>query len=131
MNNNIFLQNKKFNPDISKKLSEKQNSRNCSYQQTNEIINPIIGDTTLNKLVLDEPDKYIRNKLSSLESERNNQDFQIKESLKNNKYLEKDRNFNKTLNEKNHIDLKKNNIEKKSEKVDDILKSLKSMGILN
>ena len=131
MNNNIFLQNKKFNPDISKKLSEKQNSRNCYFETTNEIINPITGDTKLNKLILDEPDKNINSKMSKLESERNNLDFQIKESLKNNKFLEKDRNMDKSLNEKNHNDLKKNNIEKKSEKVGDILNSLKNMGILN
>jgi hypothetical protein len=127
MNNNIFLQNKKFNPDINKKYSEKQNSRNCSFQQTNEIINPITGNTKLNKLVLDEPDKNINSKISKLESERNNQDYLIKESLKNNK-------FNDRLvinNQKNHNDLKKNNNIKKEEKVDDILKSLKNMGILN
>ena len=126
MNNNIFLQNKKFNPDISKKLSEKQNSRNCSYQQTNEIINPITGDTKLNKIILDEPDKNINSKMSKLESERNNQDYLIKESLKNNKF--NDRNI--INNQKNHNDLKKN-VKKKDEKVDDILNSLKGMGILN
>jgi hypothetical protein len=127
MNNNIFLQNKKFNPDINKKFSEKQNSRNCSFQQTNEIINPITGDTKLNKLILDEPDKNINSKISKLENERNSQDYLIKESLKNNK-------FNDRLvinNQKNHNDLKKNVNIKKEEKVDDILKSLKNMGILN
>lgn len=126
MNNNIFLQNKKFNPDISKKLSEKQNSRNCSFKQTNEIINPITGNTKLNKLILDEPDKNINLKISQLESERSNQDYLIKESLKNKR-------FNDRLvinNQKNHNDLKKNVI-KKDEKVDDILKNLKNMGILN
>ena len=126
MNNNIFLQNKKFNPDISKKLSEKQNSRNCSYQQTNEIINPITGNTKLNKLVLDEPDKNIILKLSKLESDRNNQDHILKENLKNNKYNDR----LVVNNQKNHNDLKKNVI-KKDEKVDDILKNLKNMGILN
>jgi hypothetical protein len=126
MNNNIFLQNKKFNPDISKKLSEKQNSRNCSYRQTNEIINPITGDTKLNKIILDEPDKNINSKMSKLESERNNQDYLIKESLKNNKF--NDRNI--INDQKNHNDLKKN-VKKKDEKVDDILNSLKNMGILN
>jgi hypothetical protein len=126
MNNNIFLQNKKFNPDISKKLSEKQNSRNCSFKQTNEIINPITGNTKLDKLILDEPDKNINSKMSQLESERSNQDYLIKESLKNNK-------FNDRLvvnDQKNHNDLKKS-IKKKDEKVDDILNSLKGMGILN
>jgi 4-diphosphocytidyl-2C-methyl-D-erythritol kinase len=126
MNNNIFLQNKKFNPDISKKLSEKQNSRNCSFKQTNEIINPITGDTKLNKLILDSPDKNINSKMSNLESERSNQDYLIKESLKNNRF-----NDRVVINDqKNHNDLKKN-IKKKDEKVDDILNSLKSMGILN
>jgi 4-diphosphocytidyl-2C-methyl-D-erythritol kinase len=126
MNNNIFLQNKKFNPDISKKLSEKQNSRNCSFKQTNEIINPITGDTKLNKLILDAPDKNINSKMSNLESERSNQDYLIKESLKNNRF-----NDRVVINDqKNHNDLKKN-IKKKDEKVDDILNSLKSMGILN
>ena len=126
MNNNIFLQNKKFNPDISKKLSEKQNSRNCYFETTNEIINPITGDTKLNKLILDEPDKNINSKMSKLESDRNNQDHILKENLKNNKYNDR----LVVNNQKNHNDLKKN-VKKKDEKVDDILNSLKGMGILN
>jgi hypothetical protein len=126
MNNNIFLQNKKFNPDISKKLSEKQNSRSCNYQQTNEIINPITGNTKLNKLILDEPDKNISSKISQLETERSNQDYLIKESLKNKRFNDR----MMTNNQKNHIDLKKS-IKKKDENVGDILNSLKNMGILN
>jgi hypothetical protein len=126
MNNNIFLQNKKFNPDISKKLSEKQNSRSCNYQQTNEIINPITGNTKLNKLILDEPDKNMSSKISQLETERSNQDYLIKESLKNKRFNDR----MMTNNQKNHIDLKKS-IKKKDENVGDILNSLKNMGILN
>ena len=79
MNDNIFLKNKKFNPDINKNLDKLLNERdNTTFTFKNEFINPINKSTDNNSYKKDESidhmDKLIQERLK----EREKQEFDYK-----------------------------------------------------
>ena len=130
MNNNIFIKNKKFNPDIATNYSKKLNERSSSkFQFKNEYMNDIGIDREKINYKKDNVDSEIDKLIQKKMNERENQEFEFKPS----------KNFIQSSNPgdfKEYNDLKNQQLthEVKNKKRDsdfnDILGDLKDLGIL-
>ncbi len=157
MENNIFIKLKKnkFNPDIEDKLKNKQNERDCTtFSLHTSIYNPITGvipqKIESNKdLVLSKDESFDKNIIQKLVAEKNNErknqdlTFQpVKTKVINNnpppvKEVIKAQPVNRTnyietfedMRRGSHM-VKKNDMDNKSNKYDDILVGLKDLGII-
>ena len=79
MNDNIFLKNKKFNPDIDKNLNSLINERNnAKFTFKNEFINPINKSQEKNAYKKDEPINMIDELVKKKLEERSKQEFEYK-----------------------------------------------------
>lgn len=130
MNNNVFIKNKKFNPDIATNYSKKLNERTSSkFQFKNEYMNDIGVDREKINYKKDDVDDEIDKLIQKKMNERENQEFEFKPS----------KNFIQSSNPgdfKEYNDLKnqQSTHEVKNKKRDndfnDILCDLKDLGIL-
>ena len=130
MNNNVFIKNKKFNPDIATNYSKKLNERTSSkFQFKNEYMNDIGVDREKINYKKDNVDGEIDKLIQKKMNERENQEFEFKPS----------KNFIQSSNPgdfKEYNDLKNQQLthEVKNKKRDndfnDILGDLKDLGIL-
>lgn len=79
MNDNIFLKNKKFNPDIDKNLNTLINERKeAKFTFKNEFINPINKSKEKDAYKKDEPIEMIDELVKKKMEERNKQEFEYK-----------------------------------------------------
>ena len=121
MNNNVFFNiNKKFNPDINNKLSQKKKEREIPYTLKNIIDKPLVFKTTNIDTPIDLKQRQIQ-----LENERNKLDAFIMQNKYNN---HKNIPVNKYNPSENII--RQHQI-KPVTKSDKILDDLKKLGILN
>lgn len=128
MNNNIFLKNKKYNPDIALNYSKVLNERNnAKFEYKNEFKNKEKVDLNINKL--DQPtsemDKLIQKKLQ----EREKQEFDFKPSK--NIIPSSNPNDFKEYNQLKEQQVKhEKKVTEKDNNFNDILRDLKSLGII-
>ena len=130
MNNNIFIKNKKFNPDIASNYSKKLNERSSSkFQFKNEYMNDIGIDREKINYKKDNVDNEIDKLIQKKMNERENQEFEFKPS----------KNFIQSSNPgdfKEYNDLKNEQLthevknKKRDDDFNDILGDLKDLGIL-
>lgn len=130
MDKNIFIKNKKYNPDIAKNYSKIISDRqNTKYSFKEEFINPSIINQDDRVYKADEQENKMNLLIKQKMDERQNQEFNFKPT----------KNFIPSSNPndfKEYNDLKdqQNNYENKNEesnnKFDNILDDLKSLGIL-
>ena len=79
MNDNIFLKNKKFNPDINKNYDKLLNQRNnTNFTFKNEFINPINKSTEKEAYKKDTPIDHIDLLIKKKLEEREKQEFDYK-----------------------------------------------------
>ena len=145
MENNIFLKNTKYNPDVLNKLnSEKTIRNNISYTSSNVIYNPITGIipdkiNSINDLKLTKDIQINTNDFKKLilekEKERTEM-FNNNNSTNNNNNSTNNNNIN--INRTNYIqtfqELKnpqKNNINNSNNNNNNIINELKHLGIFN
>lgn len=77
MNDNVFLKNKKFNPDINNNFNNLINERNSAkYSLKNEFINPINKSTDKDAYVKDKPIDIIDELVKKKIEERSTQEFE-------------------------------------------------------
>ena len=77
MNDNVFLKNKKFNPDINNNFNNLINERNCAkYSLKNEFINPINKSTDKDAYIKDKPIDIIDELVKKKIEERSKQEFE-------------------------------------------------------
>lgn len=125
MNNNPFIQNKKFNPDILNIFDKKEKERNHSaFKYTNDIEEKykIIKE----EIKQDKPLRNLQQLINDREKERKSQEEEFDFKQKKN-ILDVEKEFNDFNNLKNN---QKKTI-KKNCNVDNILDDLKNLGILN
>lgn len=120
MNNNVFFnKDKKFNPDIQHKFSQKKREREEKFKFKNIIDKPII-----NKKLVVEANIDLKKRRRNLEKERE----QLDSELIKKKYNGHNNIPVMNYNPKNIISSK--NTKKSSKKADKILEDLKKLGIL-
>ena len=128
MNNNIFLKNKKYNPDIALNYSKVLNERNnAKFEYKNEFKNKEKVDLNINKLdqPTNEMDKLIQKKLQ----EREKQEFDFKPSK--NIIPSSNPNDFKEYNQLKEQQVKhEKKVTEKDNNFNDILRDLKSLGII-
>ena len=139
MEDNIFFKKNKLsknNPDIIENHNKKDNLRNCvMYELKKEVYNPITNiipnkvsnqkDLELKETKKDNLDKLLQDKIN----ERNNINCNTNKKItQNNSYGIRESTFNQLKNEHNLFNNKRS---KKKKNKDDVLESLKELGILN
>ena len=133
MNNNIFLKNKKYNPDIAtnytKKMSERKDTK---FIHKNEFMNidsnnsSVRQDTFSKDKPISQMDLLIQNKMN----ERLKQENEFKPS-KNYVYSSNPNDFKQYNDLKNNQKIfEKTQTEKKVNKFNDILSDLENLGII-
>lgn len=139
MEDNVFLKKKnngKYNPDISKKYSNKKNSRDKKkFTLTNQVYKPITDGVNNDvksvqdlKLQKDTPDNDLLNKMNQLRKSRD-----LLTVPKEKKPVSRRSRTSSKLLLLSHRGLKRNfkkKTTKKTKKSDEILASLKNMGII-
>lgn len=134
MDDNIFLQKKKYNPDVNKKFQQKKNSRNVSYKKNNQYMNPITNLKTNNvksfkDLSLPNNVNFdVRKKNRNIEAERSKQNYEFQQNLKKQKSYQYN-NLNRSCFSSSHQQMKKS-VPKNNNKNNNILNDLKSLGII-
>lgn len=124
MNNNPFIKDKKFNPDILNIFEKKETERKSSaFKYTNQIEEKykIIKED----IKEDKPIRNIQQLIRQKEQEREKQEFEFKQKKNIYETQEEFKDFNNLKNNQ------KKTIKKKNENVDSILDDLKNLGILN
>jgi hypothetical protein len=135
MNNNIFLQNKKYNPDVISIFSDKNKERdNTKFNVKDELIDDIstsVGVNYKEKMENDKPVNDIDSLIKKRLNERTNEETSFKE------LYEKDENKQKRLPTSNPNDIKEfnelknqNRENKENPKFNDILNDLADLGII-
>lgn len=124
MNNNPFIKDKKFNPDILNIFEKKEIERKTNaFKYTDQIEEKykIIKD----EIKQDKPIRNIQQLIRDKEQEREKQEFEFKQKKNMYELGEEFKDFNNLKNNQ------KKTIKKKNENVDSILDDLKNLGILN
>ena len=124
MNNNPFIKDKKFNPDILNIFEKKETERKSSaFKYTDKIEEKykIIKED----IKEDKPIRNIQQLIRQKEQEREKQEFEFKQKKNIYETQEEFKDFNNLKNNQ------KKTIKKKNENVDSILDDLKNLGILN
>jgi len=124
MNNNPFIKDKKFNPDILNIFEKKETERKTNaFKYTDQIEEKykIIKD----EIKQDKPIRNIQQLIRDKEQEREKQEFEFKQKKNMYELGEEFKDFNNLKNNQ------KKTIKKKNENVDSILDDLKNLGILN
>lgn len=138
MNNNIFLQNKKYNPDVVSNFSEKNKERDrAKFTVKDELIDDISTSVGINykeKMENDKPVNDIDSLIKKRLNERTNEEDKFKE------LYEKDENKLKRIPTSNPNDFKENpdfnelknqkRENKQNPKFNDILNDLADLGII-
>ena len=130
MNDNVFLKNKKFNPDINKNLNSLINERNnTKFTFKNEFINPInkSGDDYKKDKPINMMDELIKKKIE----ERNKQEFEYKpqKNLIPSSNPNDFKQYNDLKDSQKKYEVKEN--KKTSDNFNSIVNDLQKLGILN
>ena len=130
MENNIFIKNKKYNPDVAKNYSKIMSERDkTNYTFKNEFINPEVVNKDKNVYKVDKEtnqmDLLIKEKLQ----EREKQEFEFKPT-KNTIPTSNPNDFKEFTDLKNQQVNYENKQKSSNNSFNDILSDLKDLGIL-
>ena len=131
MNDNIFLKNKKFNPDIDKHLNKLINERNnTKFTFKNEFINPINKSDKTDAYKVDKPIEMMDDLIKKKMEEGSNQALEYKAqkhvlpSSNPNDFKQ----YNDLKVDQNKYEVKEN--KKTSDNFNSIIDDLQKLGIL-
>ena len=130
MDKNIFLRNKKYNPDIAKNYSKIISDReNTKYSYKEEFINPSIVNKNEKVYKPDKEEKQIDLLIKKKLEERQNQEFNFKPT-KNFVASSNPNDFKEYNDLKNQQTKYENKQKASSDNFNNILDDLKDLGIL-
>ena len=130
MDKNIFLKNKKYNPDIAKNYSKIISDReNTKYTYKEEFINPSVINKNEQVYKPDKEEKQIDLLIKKKLEERQNQEFNFKPT-KNFVASSNPNDFKEYNDLKNQQNKYENKQKASSDNFNNILDDLKNLGIL-